>query len=181
LEADFQLELGREIKRLYPTATINYEKSFKVGATKKQRKVDLFVVVDNVRVAIELKYPKAQWSGYANGEEFHLAAGGGEDRQLRLYAVDLKNVEEIVLDNIVDQGHAVLLTNNPKMWVGAPSTNNQYHDFTLPHGRQLPTQLVWASDPTSQYTVNLNKTRLVSWHHFSTPPGTAFNYLVLDA
>jgi hypothetical protein len=182
-EADFQFALAWEIQSLYPTAAIYFEKPFAVplGSQLAKVELDLFVVIGSTRIAIEMKYPKARWSGTVNGEDFNLSPTGQSDRQLRLFAEDLRRVEALVTQALADEGHAVLLTNSAQMWQVAPSTNNQYHDFTLPNGRRLPTQLVWASDPTSQYTVNLNKTRLVSWHHFSTPPGTAFNYLVLDA
>ena len=182
-EADFQFALAWEIKGLYPTAAIYFEKPFTVplGSQLAKVELDLFVVIGSTRIAIEMKYPKARWGGTVNGEEFNLSPTGQADRQLRLFAEDLRRVEALVTQGLADEGHAVLLTNNAKMWQVAPSTNNQYHDFTLPDGRKLPTQLVWASNPASQYTVNLNKTRLVSWLHFSKPPGTAFNYLVLDA
>ena len=182
-EPDLQFALAWQIKSLYPAATIYFEKPIQINLRKQQTKVeiDLFIVIGGTKIAIEIKYPKAKWRGLVNGEVFDLSATGQRDKQLRLYAEDVLRVEHLVNQGFADEGHAILLTNSAPMWQQAPTNNNQYFNFVLPQGRTLPRQLVWANDPNSPFTVNLNTTRIVNWQTFSLLQGTSFQYLVLDA
>ena len=181
-ESDFQFAFGWQVKTLYPNALVFFEKpaTLRPPGSTFYVELDLLVVLEGTKTAIEMKYPKAEWRGVDAGVEFNLPGGSPRDLQLRLFAEDLARVEQLVAQGDVDHGHAIMLTNFALMWSDC-RPNTQFSEFVLTDGRRLPSQLNWAGDPQNKYSVALRGSHTVAWTPFSDLPGTKFRYLSLDA
>lgn len=139
-EADFQLALALEIQIARPDAQIRLEKRV---ADNPRIVLDLLVVVDDHRMALELKYPKQKLDVDVDDERFVLPAGASDVERYDIWR-DVVRVERLFSEAIVDEGCALVLTNAPAFW--SPPTRptpTGYDAFRVHEGREVSGTLDW--------------------------------------
>jgi hypothetical protein len=139
-EADFQLALAWEIQLTRPDAQIRLEKRV---ANNPRIELDLLVVIDRHRMALELKYPKEKLDVEVDGERFALSTGAPDVERYDAWR-DVVRLERLCSEEIVDEGCALVLTNSPAFWL--PSTRpgvTGYDAFRIHDGREVTGTLDW--------------------------------------
>jgi hypothetical protein len=184
-EADFQHELAWLIHSLYPTATIRLERPVKIAGAGRP-KLDLWVVVDGVVEAIELKYQTVALSTTVNGEEFSLANKGAEDNLGYDFLKDLVRVEHLAMTVPGCIGHAILLSNEA-IWNQSLRSGEFNKDaFRMHEGRELAGTLSWREPDRAKERAAAHAlcgTYRTTWTDYSEIGGTSgrFRYLWLCA
>lgn len=137
-EADFQHALAWAIQRRHPDAVIRLE-------TRPERGIhlDLLVVVDGQRTAIELKYMPARLSTTVQGEDFELPNRGAQDLARYDVCKDIWRIETMIADRYADCGWVVALTNDSTYWRPGARPDPIDAAFRLHEGRTLHGRLSW--------------------------------------
>jgi hypothetical protein len=186
-EADFQLSLGWEIQHRLAGARVRAEVRPFRGV-----RLDLMVVVQRERTAIELKYMPQRFLGSVNGEAYELPGGAPRDLQRYDILKDLARVERIVADGLADRGIVIALTSDPGYWRTASRADVIDAAFHLAEARVLPAELSW-SDKAGVGTVRgreqpitLQGAYSCLWREYSrisdsSGAANQFRYLMLEA
>jgi len=104
-EADFQHAFAWEIHSMYPDALIRLEYPFKLPETLgKIWHIDIFVVVNQYRYAIELKYATARTEFVWNDEEFNLRDQSAADLVCSSYCADIQRVTHVIQAHVAAPG-----------------------------------------------------------------------------
>ena len=154
-EADLQHALAWVIQRQHPAAAIRLEVPLLAGGRER---LDLLVVTDRVRLAVELKFPRARYQVELDGEPTGYRRGSLDAIDDTRYAVveDLRRLERLVEEEAVDVGAVVVVTNAASIWtppVRSPAALDVA--FRLHEGAQLVGDLVWAEGGRAKETVSL--------------------------
>jgi hypothetical protein len=175
-EADFQHAFAWECQRLHPEARVRLEcRPF----GELNERLDLFLTLDGVRIAVELKYPLAALSATVDGEVCLLREQAAIDRMRFSYVWDIVRLERIVAENAADVGVAVLLTNVVALWRQPRPSRRLAADtqFRVHEGRELARRLAWSGDAVwwrkerLPEAVELVGRYPVSWAPYSTVSG----------
>lgn len=185
-EADFQHALAWLIHAENPGAQIRLE-------TRPERgiRLDLLVLVDGERVAIELKYLVARFEGVVNGERFDLPNQAAQDISRHDFVKDITRVERFVSDGIADSGWAVALSNDGGYWRRGSKLDPIDAMFRIYEDRVLQGALSWgalAGPGTTrkrEEPLVLRGTYSCGWCDYSTVPRAAgkpveFRYLAFE-
>lgn len=139
-EADFQLALAWGIQNQHPDATIRLEQRV---LDRPRINLDVLVVVDGLRFALELKYLRASLETTIDGETFVLVAGAPDlDRYDTVK--DVVRLEQLLAAGLADAGAAVVLSNHSGFW--QPTTTGRatgYDEFRIHDGSTLAGTLDW--------------------------------------
>lgn len=138
-EADFQHALAWQIHQAHPDARVRLE-------TRPVRdiRLDLFVCVDDVRVAVELKHLMAGFTGVVDGERFELPSQAAQDISRHDVIKDVVRLERLVVEGHADVGWSVTLTNDAGYWSPSRKLDPIDAAFRLHEGRSLSGTLSWA-------------------------------------
>ena len=118
-EADFQHALAWEIQLAHPTASIRLEK--RVTTTPRTIELNLLIGLGDRRYGIELKYLRVGMTAEVDGEQFTLSTGA--DDHGRYWAIeDVRRLEDLLSESLIDGGALVLLTNSQNAWSSPAST-----------------------------------------------------------
>ena len=175
-EADFQHAFAWTLQTRHPQARIRLER--RLAATTNER-LDVLAVVDDVTVAVELKYPVAAVDAVVDGGRFILRAQGAEDTSQFGFVSDIIRVERLVTAGVCDVGVTVLLSNNPKLWRTPPVRAKPTIDamFRLTEGRGLAGRLAWAGGNwwrgTFPEAIELAGRYPLDWAPYATLPDVA--------
>jgi hypothetical protein len=139
-EADLQHALAWQVHQMHPTARVRLE-------TRPLRgiRLDLLLVADGVRIAVELKYLVAKFSGLVDGEVYELPNQSAQDISRHDVVKDIVRLETMVRDGYADAGYALTLTNDASYWRQGHKANPIDAAFRLDEGRSLSGTLGWAS------------------------------------
>jgi hypothetical protein len=139
-EADFQHSLAWLIHTEHPSAQIRLE-------TRPERgiRLDLLVLVDGERIAIELKYLVARFDGVVNGEHYALPNQAAQDISRHDFIKDICRVERFVAYGIGASGWAVALSNDGSYWRQGLKADPVDAMFRLHKGRVLEGSLTWGA------------------------------------
>jgi hypothetical protein len=138
-EADFQHALAWHLREMYPSARVRLE-------TRPVRdiRLDLFVQVDGVMVAVELKHLMAGFTGMVGGEWFELPSQAAQDIGRHDVIKDVVRLERLVAEGHADVGWSVTLTNDAGYWSPSRKLDPIDAAFRLHEGRSLSGTLSWA-------------------------------------
>jgi hypothetical protein len=138
-EADFQHALAWLIHSEHPDATIRLE-------TRPERKLrlDVLVVLDGERMAIELKYFTARTDAIVGGEHFDLPNQAAQDISRHDFVKDIWRLERFVRDGVADVGWAIALSNDGSYWRLGWKADPVDAMFRLHEGRRLQGVLAWS-------------------------------------
>ena len=185
-EADFQHALAWQLQRRRPDARIRLETRPLDGQSIY---LDLFAVMDDVRVAFELKYLVRALDVTIAGERFDLRNQGAHD--VRRYDVvkDISRLERLVAAGAADVGFAIALANDPGYWTPGTKADSFDADFRVFEGARLTGTRDWSSEASAGTTrgrtnpIELIAEHVVGWRDYSRVlSGTAgaFRYVALE-
>lgn len=185
-EADFQHALAWVVHTVLPHVRVRLE-------TRPAPGVHLDVAVDDPtsgeRLAVELKYLTAAWSGTVDGESFQLLNQGAQD--IRAYDIvkDLCRVERIIAAGAASRGAVIVLTNDPAYWTRPGHGRVTNADaFRVYDGNGLAGARAWGPVTGAGTTrgresaLELAGIYLCEWRPFSMLAGQRgeFRYLMFD-
>ncbi|MCX2965396.1 hypothetical protein [Gordonia aquimaris] len=183
-ESDFQLALGLVLADQGMTQ-LRLEKKLSVSQPIGGRSsiyVDVLGELDGHRVALELKYPKKHLRACVGQEVFDLPASGAPDIDAAAIWRDAERIERLLLDDTVDAGASLTLTNY-RFWSERSMTvRSQAHEFRLWEGRTVePGTLRWQLKNGRQgEQFELQSPYQCRWHDFGDVCDYGFRYLLLQ-
>jgi hypothetical protein len=183
-EADFRHALAWQIQLAHPDAAIRLH-------TRPVRRVrlDLLVVLDGRRTAIELKYLPGTFTGSVLGESFEFTNGEARDQARHDVIKDVARIEGFLAAGYADEGWALALAGDRNYWLpGRVDTIDVA--FHLTEGRVLQGEMRWAEHAGAGSTngrdvpLALRGTYECRWRDYSTVRGerggeTVFRCLAL--
>lgn len=185
-EADFQHSFAWEIHHYFPNSQIRLELPW--GGKDKQNHLDIFSIVENENVAIELKYKTRGLSVVVNNESYVLKDQSAQDIGRYDFLKDIMRLEELSRQNNWI-GIGILLTNDSSYWKDPITSKTVDADFRLHQNRMIQGDLQWSerASPGTTYTressILLRKSYLVNWMDYSRPSLSSygqFRYLAFQ-
>jgi len=182
-EADFQHGLAWQVRCMNPDSQIRLETRPTRGV-----RLDLLVCVDGVRIAVELKYLVAGFTGVVAGERYELPSQAAQDISRHDVVKDVVRLERLVAEGWADVGWSVTLTNDSCYWRPGRKPEPIDASFRLHEGRSLSGTLGWAPHAGTGTThkrdvpLLLAGTYVCRWRDYSTVADSrgreaAFRYL----
>jgi len=106
--------------------------------------LDIFILdkTAEIRFGIELKYKTRAASFNVGVETFTLKNHGASDINCYLFIKDICRLEKLIIDDVIDEGYAVLVTNDPSYKLNSHRETNA-SAFRIYHGRNLNGTLMW--------------------------------------
>ncbi|HUW48670.1 MAG TPA: hypothetical protein VMW36_08005, partial [Patescibacteria group bacterium] len=186
-EADFQHALAWTIRECYPDSNIRLE--MKVHGRDSKIYLDILVIHEGRRYAIELKYKTRLFEYEIDSEEFYLNNQGAQDIGRYDVLKDLQRLEQMVTAGVADEGVLLFLTNDASYYSNAsPDKQTADRDFRLHEGRTVQGTLTWGPS-TGQGTMkgreeplSLQGNYQVHWAPYTYLVGQSggdFRYLLL--
>ncbi len=183
-EADFQFSLAWEIKLNYKNSNIRLEKPFDLRNNKNSY-LDLFIELNKVRYAIELKYKTSHLAGEFNKEKFYLLNQGGQNIGKYDFVKDIYRLERLKEHKQVDFCYAIMLTNEKTYFNKTKHDNKTASQFNIYHTNILKRgshawNLTKEQKAIKGRTDNLflEKDYILEWQNYSNKGD--FKYLLLD-
>lgn len=183
-EADLQHAFARVLWVLAPEVECRLEvrQTTSVGIEH----LDLLCIGPLGRTAVEFKYVKRAWSGTVGTgpmeERYALKSHGAPDLARRDFVFDVARLEKFC-DGPVQNGLALLVTNDPALWERPklPGKLSRDHEFRLHEGGELSGTLLWGGGDYAPNTRVLRGAYPLHWQPYSLQPGTTglFRYLAL--
>lgn len=185
-EADFQHALAWMVHTAQPDVRVRLE-------TRPAPGVHLDLAIDDPtsgqRLAVELKYLTAAWSGTVDGESFQLLNQGAQD--IRAYDIvkDVCRVERIIAGGAASRGVVIVLTNDPTYWTrpGHGRVTNadafRVYDCNNLTGARVWGPLTGAGTTRGRESaLELAGSYVCQWRSYSTLAGQRgeFRYLMFD-
>lgn len=175
-EADFQHALAWQVQVARPELRIRLETRPQPGVH-----LDLLVVdpTDGFRLAVELKYLTALWSGDIDGETFNLMRQSASDVRGYDSVKDIARVERLVSTGYADGGAVIILANDPMYWtVPTHGRATNADAFRLHEGVVLSGSRVWGPNTGAgtmaggrTLPIELAGTYPLRWVDYSRVPG----------
>jgi len=166
-EADFQHALAWELHLAHPDADLRLEIPQYGG------RVDLFFAASSLRVAIELKYPRAKFATELPGEPAPYARSNPDAVDDTRYAIaqDIERLERVVGDGTADVGCLLLLTNESSFWrEPRRATTAMDAKFRIHEGASLAGALEWGAGGRSKDAIALRGEYTAGWRDYSELP-----------
>lgn len=173
-EADFQFAFAQAVRNLDPDIHIRLELY-----------LDLMCRRPDARTAVELKYFTRGWTGTdaVTGEKFVLRHHAATDLARRNFVFDIARLEQFCRAGLAENGLAIMLTNDPNLWLPSKRLASNDREFHIDDGRTLSGTLRWAKDMYPANTRTLSGTYSVQWQDHSKsiegPYGT-FRWLAIE-
>jgi hypothetical protein len=151
--------------------------------------LDLLLLHDGHRVAIELKYKKSPLIAQFEGETFRLKGDFAQDLGRYDFLRDVERLERATSQR-KSEGYAVLLTNDPAYWSTSPRTTNS-DGFRVTEQRRITGILKWSSSAGKGTTegrtepISIKGSYYCAWSDYSSVAGPSvrgngrFRYLAL--
>jgi hypothetical protein len=172
-EADFQHALAWVLHEQSSEAQLRLEIPLVADASER---LDLLVVVDSLRLGIELKYPRDTFHVEIDDERVPYQRSKPNAIDFARYDIarDLKRLEGLVDAHLVDVGVMILLTNQTGLW-NDPAKEVLARDaaFRCHEGSTLTGDLVWgeAGEAEPKPTVTLSRAYNCAWRDYSALQG----------
>lgn len=172
-EADFQHAFAWEIHRHLPMASVRLE--LPVRVKNRFLHIDIWVVSQDVILAIELKYKTRALSIKIGNEQYHLKNQGAQDLGRYDFLKDVQRLEQVSTQYQNFIGYAIFLTNDRSYWSKSTNSNTADADFRLHSGRVIEGVLAWgetASDGTKrkrEKPIDLQGKYPLQWQDYSHP------------
>jgi len=171
-EADFQLELGHQLRTHNPEMDFRLEMPIRCLGfeVRKNKFVDLVMTIGNDTCLVELKYPKAKLDVTVGGERYMLPSPAADMGRHGF----LKDIERLENFSTRWPGIALLLTNDARLW--SPQHRQlSDHEFQIDQGRTVSGQMAWAPG-TAEKTVqsypgvSLHNSYTMNWLDYAMIP-----------
>lgn len=185
-EADFQHALAWQLQTMFPNASIRLEVPFRrVGGSAEY--VDLLVIHEGKRWAIELKYKTRSFKSQINGESFDLQSHSAHDLGRYDFLADVQRLERFVNDARADAGAAILLTNDSAYWLRPSRAGTIDEQLRLSEGRAVSGPMGWLAHASTGTTkgrtglIDLRSRYQCKWMPYAPSqmsPGATFRYML---
>lgn len=192
-EADFQFAYAWQLKECFQDAEVRLEFPICHNGASKRLYLDLLLTINGIRYGVELKYKTRLLNLELNGEWYGLKNQSAQDCGRYDFMFDLQRLESFVINDNIDRGIAVFLTND----AGYTSESNnatvdeqfRIHDNRVIHSN---TRLDWRYDASAgtkrgrENSIMLKKDYILKWEDFSyVSDGSklnngSFKYLFVD-
>jgi hypothetical protein len=176
-EADFQHGFAWQLHRKYPNAPIRLE-----TRPRPRVRLDVLAVINERRIAFELKYLLRALSITIDAEVFELPNQGAQDVRRYDFVKDVARLEVLRREQYADVGFAIALTNDPSYWQGSNREDVADSAFRLAEGRRLAGAADWAAH-TGAGTMRGREARIdllgsheLVWHDFSSVDGGPYSH-----
>lgn len=174
-EADFQYSFALTIKEMHPTAAVRLEYPIRLITGKKQDNRALDIWIQNMKTAIELKYPNRKLASSVNSEAFYLKTSRIHNYRY-FFVEDLSRIEDLVHEHNIERGYAIVVTNNRSMWSRGRGASEEFSLVDTLEGR-----LTWHGTRSPKKTpIDLQGKYRMDWKEYSNPNNQRFRYLVLE-
>lgn len=179
-EADFQHAFAWEIQNRFPEAKIRLEQKFNANGGKY---VDVVVAIEDLKLAIELKYKTRKASIEVGGERFELTDQSAQDIGRFDFYNDIRRLEMITEVYAGWHGLSIFLTNDSSYWCKLQNPEVGYADFSMEEGRSVKGNLCWGhrAGPGTRkgrdFTHELCGEHLITWHDYSQIPTKRYDKL----
>lgn len=182
-ETDLRASLVNELHESLPGADFNIEATI----PNSGKRFDVLITKDGKRVAIELKYPTARYSGIVDGTEFNLKNHSAYDHRRHDILRDIQKIENFCLENNETTGFVIVVTNAATLWDGPIRKDTADREFSIRHGNKATGFLKWAETASAGTTrgreaeINLADTYQFNWKEYSEIGGKngIFKYLII--
>jgi hypothetical protein len=177
-EADFQHAFAWLIHERFPNARIRLE--YRAPGMDRRSYIDIWVVIEGVPLAIELKYKTRELGLSVDGERFDLLSHGAQDIGRYDILRDVGRLEEVTRCTPGAAGFSVVLTNDSAYWKPA-NAGVCYQQFSLAQGRRVSGTLAWGPTAGAGTTkgrgepICLSGSYDIEWHSYSSVPVTSWN------
>lgn len=185
-EADFQFAFAQAVRDLDPDVQIRLELPLRqVEGLRGSQYLDLMCRRPDARTAVELKYFTRGWTGTdaVTGEKFVLRHHAATDLARRNFVFDIARLEQSCRAGLAENGFAIMLTNDPNLWLPSKRLASNDREFHINDGTTLSGTLRWAKDMYPANTRTLSGTYSVQWQDHSQsiegPYGT-FRWLAIE-
>ncbi len=191
-EADFQHSFAWELQKKFPIASIRLEYPYKPDQllqTNKRKYLDIWVSMDQIGLAIELKYKTSQLQTSFNNEMFSLTNHSAQPPSRYDFVKDISRLENMIAVRPKFEGYAIMLTNDSVYWRTIEREKVVIDtSFRFPDRHTLSGRLDWGIN-TSKGTKSGRESSIdllgkydVTWHDYSNiiaPKNGLFRYLVI--
>lgn len=151
-------------------------------------KVDLWIDNGEKEILIQLKHKTKKLSVNVGGSQFDLKNHGAQDQGRYDFLKDLKGLEQLCMDNPVQTGYAILLTNDHRYWDRPIKLDSVDKDFHLYEGRRVNGTLAWKDGTSSgtlsgrEFPIELRGTYSLKWVNYSrfSSNDSEFRYLSVE-
>lgn len=171
-EADFQQEVAFLIRS---TAGAKVRLETPIAGLAGRAALDILVIEETGKTAVELKYLKQAMSLEHEGEVFNLPATGARDISRYDCCKDIRRLEHLVGAGAVDRGYLIVLTNDPGFWKPGVKIDAFDVGFHLWDGRVVTGSLAWSTNAGKgtvtkrEEPIELSGNYVISWRDFSYP------------
>jgi len=183
-EADFQHAFAWQIHAAHPDALVRLE-----TRTRPGERLDVLLVIEGRRIAVELKYLLRKLTTTIEGELFALPDQGAQDLGRHAVVKDIRRLERMRLEGLADDAYAVALTNDPSYWRPGKREGTIDSAFRLHEGRRLVGVLAWAAHAGAgtisgkEKPIELGGDYVITWDDYSQIGGERsghFRYLAVE-
>lgn len=141
-EADFQHAFAWQVQRAEPGAAVRLETRPFVD---RRIYLDVAVVIDDVRIAIEMKHLTRGLTVEVAGERFALSDQSAHDIARYDAVKDVGRVEQLVDAGLADHGYVVVLSHVRAYWRRGTKPDPVDLHFRLHEGARLAGVIAWSS------------------------------------
>lgn len=202
-EADFQLELARELQNSYPSDKVRCEycPGEYYDDNDKSIHIDIMIIDDKCNmIPIELKYKTVEDEVCTKcGDSIVLKNQLAYNYACYDFWKDVKRIEDLktFYKSNMEKGFVVFLTNSTNYWQHDPSRkSSNYDNFRIYDGREVfsGSTLKWGtslpSDKSRSGSITLKNRHVLDWRYHdivdcvsygsTAVPEKKYNYLVLE-
>lgn len=190
-EADFQHALAWKIHTKFKGCEIRLERPYEMPSGSYH--LDLLVILDSGhpnKIGVELKYLKKQITTEDDGEEYRLSNHGAQSDARYRFFKDISRLNELKASKNIDEGYAIILTNDPIYWKQPQSTQKWDYDAFKIHDRHKSDsgELNWVNEDNNAHKnmpkLFFSKRYEFSWVSYSDVPSLndtngKFQYLMV--
>jgi len=193
-EADFQHSLGYLLSKKYDL-DVRLEVPLYItpyySEMDEKLKVELDILMPKGKIGIELKYKTRGATFEQNGETFNIKQHGAQNLGRFDFFDDIRRLQLIKRQGIIEKGYAIFLTNDPLYWKPIKRKNFS-SNFSMENGRIIKsnTKLGWTGNPSEgsvskkrlfpNNPIIINNKHHFKWYNFSSIRGESFQYLIVE-
>ena len=149
--------------------------------------VDIFTVLDDRHIAIELKYKTRLATVKLLDEYYQLKSHGAQDIGCYDFVKDISRLETLRLNGKIDEGFAVMLTNDEAYRDNFGREGTNALAFRIYQGRDICGDLSWSEQTgigtkkSREANLKIRSSYRLDWQLFSTIPEAkqSFHFLVV--
>lgn len=190
-EADFQHKFAWEMHERHPNCSVHLEVPHKHYKDGSKRKIHLDLLIDDAgkKIGLELKYKTAAFDYINKDVQFNLTSHGAQPISRYDIFKDVERLQNLISGKVLDNGYAIVLSNDKVLWSQRTKKNASGSDFLLTD-KKANQNLTWkkgckpgsigshrAEDIKFLYPV---KVEWESWHSFPHVGNKDFKYIIID-